>query len=247
MTLFFVPLKWRLILCTFSWKPLLKVDAKLFPHASPIPPWCPARIDLIICTRGQPRPLASPSFPRRWESSECPRERESAATSGPDALLQTAFIIFCPPGSGSDKSPVIPVRPGPDREREGGKGEAGLEEVQTKFGSFMIYDRQTGESRITFPGPLSASCLIFPRAPTSPGLILPDDGHLSRLLSPSSCQPRVSSFTWFSPSTAQVGVSSVTPSQHQRPSQILSGLYFHILVSPFPSWEWWEYRNQKLI
>ena len=174
-------------------------------------------------------------------------ERESAATSGPDALLQTAFIIFCPPGSGSDKSPVIPERPGPDREREGGKGEAGLEEVQTKFGSFMIYDRQTGESRITFPGPLSASCLIFPRAPTSPGLILPDAGHLSRLLSPSSCQPRVSSFTWFSPSTAQVGVSSVTPSQHQRPSQILSGLYFHILVSPFPSWEWWEYRNQKLI
>ena len=133
------------------------------------------------------------------------------------------------------------------REREGGKGEAGLEEVQTKFGSFMIYDRQTGESRITFPGPLSASCLIFPRALTSPGLILPDAGHLSRLPSPSSCQSRVSSFTWFSPSTAQVGVSSVTPSQHQRPSQILSGLYFHILVSPFPSWEWWEYRNQKLI
>ena len=51
------------------------------------------------------------------------------------------------------------------REREGGKGEAGLEEVQTKFGSFMIYDRQTADY---FPRPLVRLVSDFPPSPDIP-------------------------------------------------------------------------------
>ena len=51
---------------------------------------------------------------------------------------------------------------------ERGKGEAGLEEVQTKFGSFMIYDADI-DRRVEdyFPRwPTAGSCLTIP--PTSP-------------------------------------------------------------------------------
>ena len=69
---------------TYSWKPLLKIDAKLFPHRRPDAHVC---INLIRCARpAQPVSCCLISL-------KAPSVQKSWPVLGPDELLQTADSV----------------------------------------------------------------------------------------------------------------------------------------------------------
>ena len=125
---------------TYSWKPLLKIDAELFPHAPPADAQLLC-INLIIGRPSLTGQRARPSV-----------RRIIAATFGPDTGdLQTAdsaHHILPPPLLLAPAPTRLRAEAGARQRRREERARVGQQEIQTKFGSFMIYDCR--EARITF-------------------------------------------------------------------------------------------------
>ena len=155
---------------TYSWKPFLKIDAKLLPHRRPDAHVC---INLIRCARpAQPVSCCLISL-------KAPSVQKSWPVLGPDELLQTAdsvHHILPPPHPAPAPTRLRRGRTQTEREESAGQ------EIQTKFGSFMIYV-------LIFQAAngYRESQIIFLKEDLC-DLILPDAGCLSRIPHSHSCQ-----------------------------------------------------------